>query len=38
MSMPPVVKWSYQWQPEAGTEEARLYSDFIIGKDWLGTH
>jgi coproporphyrinogen III oxidase len=38
MSMPPVVKWAYQWQPEAGSAEARLYSDFIIGKDWLGNH
>ncbi|ARU32082.1 coproporphyrinogen III oxidase [Sulfuriferula sp. AH1] len=35
MSMPPVAKWAYQWQPEAGTPEARLYSDFIIGKNWL---
>jgi coproporphyrinogen oxidase (EC 1.3.3.3) len=35
MSMPPVAKWGYQWQPEAGTPEARLYSDFIIGKNWL---
>jgi coproporphyrinogen III oxidase len=35
MSMPPVVKWRYNWQPEAGTEEARLYSDFLIHRDWL---
>ena len=35
MSMPPVAKWIYQWQPEAGTAEARLYSDFLIGKNWL---
>lgn len=37
MSMPPVAKWAYQWQPEAESPEARLYSDFIIGKNWLGT-
>ena len=35
MSLPPIVKWRYDWQPEAGSEEARLYSDFLIGKDWL---
>ena len=38
MSMPPVAKWIYQWQPEAGSAEARLYSDFIIGKNWLINH
>lgn len=37
VSMPPVVKWRYQWQPEAGTAEARLYSDFLTGKDWLAS-
>jgi coproporphyrinogen III oxidase len=35
MSLPPVVKWRYDWQPEAGTPEAQLYTDFLIGKDWL---
>ncbi|MES2832675.1 MAG: oxygen-dependent coproporphyrinogen oxidase [Pseudomonadota bacterium] len=35
MSMPPVVKWRYDWQPDAGSPEARLYSDFLIAKDWL---
>ncbi|HUW29104.1 MAG TPA: oxygen-dependent coproporphyrinogen oxidase [Sulfuriferula sp.] len=37
VSMPPVVKWRYHWQPEAGTAEARLYSDFLSGKDWLAS-
>ncbi|NBR27701.1 MAG: coproporphyrinogen III oxidase, partial [Betaproteobacteria bacterium] len=36
MSLPPTVKWRYDYQPPAGSEEARLYSDFLIGKDWLG--
>jgi coproporphyrinogen III oxidase len=36
MSLPPVVKWRYDWRPEAGSAEAKLYSDFLIGKDWLG--
>jgi len=35
MSLPPVVKWRYDWQPEPGTEEARLYSDFLRPRDWL---
>ncbi len=35
MSMPPSVKWRYAWQPEPGTEEARLYSDFLRPRDWL---
>ena len=36
MSMPPVVKWRYNWAPEAGTPEARLYSDFLRPRDWAG--
>jgi len=35
MSLPPVVKWRYNWQPEAGTPEARLYTDFLPHRDWL---
>lgn len=35
MSLPPVVKWRYDWRPEPGTPEARLYSDFLIARDWL---
>ena len=34
MSMPPVVKWRYAWQPEAGTPEARLYTDFLRPRNW----
>ncbi len=36
MSMPPVVKWRYAWEPEAGTPEAKLYSDFLRPRDWAG--
>ncbi len=36
MSLPPLVKWRYNWRPEPGTEEARLYSDFLRPRDWLG--
>jgi coproporphyrinogen III oxidase len=35
MSMPPLVKWRYDWQPEPGTPEARLYTDFLPPRDWL---
>jgi coproporphyrinogen III oxidase len=36
MSMPPIVKWRYDWKPEPGSPEARLYSDFLRPRDWLG--
>ena len=35
MSMPPSAQWRYDWQPESGTPEARLYSDFLRPRDWL---
>ena len=35
MSMPPLAKWRYDWKPEPGTPEARLYSDFLRPRDWL---
>jgi coproporphyrinogen III oxidase len=35
MSMPPVVTWRYDWQPEPGSPEARLYSHFLPVRDWL---
>lgn len=35
LSMPPIVKWRYDWKPEAGSPESKLYSDFLIEKDWL---
>jgi coproporphyrinogen III oxidase len=35
MSLPPLVKWRYNWQPEAGSAEATLYSDFLCSRDWL---
>jgi coproporphyrinogen III oxidase len=34
MSLPPVVTWRYDWQPQPGTPEARLYSDFLRPRDW----
>jgi coproporphyrinogen III oxidase len=35
MSMPPLAQWRYEWRPAPGTPEARLYSDFLIAKDWI---
>jgi coproporphyrinogen III oxidase len=35
MSLPPRVAWRYNWQPEPGSPEAKLYEDFLKPKDWL---
>lgn len=35
MSLPPLVKWQYNWQPEAGSPEAVLYDKFLVAQDWL---
>ena len=34
MSMPPLAAWRYDWKPQAGSAEARLYSDFLRPRDW----
>lgn len=36
MSLPPLVKWRYNWQPAVGTPEALLYEKFLRPYDWLG--
>jgi coproporphyrinogen III oxidase len=35
MSLPPMVKWRYDWKPEPGTPEARLYEDFLKPREWI---
>jgi coproporphyrinogen III oxidase len=35
MSLPPQVRWQYNWQPEAGTPEAELYEKFLKPQDWV---
>jgi coproporphyrinogen III oxidase len=35
MSLPPIVKWRYDWKPEPGSAEEKLYTDFLIGRDWV---
>ena len=37
MSLPPLVKWRYDWQPDAGSAEAKLYTDFLRPRDWLAS-
>ncbi len=34
MSLPPLVRWDYDWQPQPGSEEARLYEVFLTPRDW----
>ncbi|MGB0465916.1 MAG: oxygen-dependent coproporphyrinogen oxidase [Pontibacterium sp.] len=35
MSLPPEVRWSYDWHPEAGSEEAVLYERYLKARNWL---
>lgn len=35
MSMPPLVRWEYQYAPESDSPEAALYRDFLPPRDWL---
>jgi coproporphyrinogen III oxidase len=34
MSLPPLVRWRYNWRPEPGSPEARLYEEFLRPRDW----
>ncbi len=35
MSLPPLVRWEYDYQPEPGSPEHKLYTDFLRTRDWL---
>lgn len=35
MSLPPLVRWDYDWHPEPGSAEAELYDKFLIQREWL---
>ncbi len=35
MSLPPLVRWDYDWQPEPGSPEAELYDIYLQPTDWL---
>jgi len=38
MSLPPLVRWEYGYQPEAGTLESELYTTFLKPQDWANWH
>lgn len=35
MSLPPVVRWTYDWHPQPGSDEEKLYSRYLISRDWV---
>ena len=35
MSLPPRVRWEYDWQPESGSPEEKLHKDYLVARDWL---
>ena len=37
MSLPPRVEWRYDWHPEPGSPEERLYKEFLVPRDWAGS-
>ena len=36
MSLPPRVRWEYNWYPKPGSPEADLYENYLRPRDWLG--
>lgn len=35
ISLPPLVSWKYAEKPEEGSEEDRLYKEFLVAKEWI---
>ena len=35
MSMPPLARWEYGFEPAPGSPEERLYRDYLRPRDWL---
>jgi coproporphyrinogen III oxidase len=35
MSLPPLVRWQYKYEPEANSAEEKLYTDFLVIKEWI---
>jgi len=35
MSLPPHVEWKYNWMPEAGSAEEKLYKEFLVRREWV---
>jgi coproporphyrinogen III oxidase len=36
-SLPPEVCWRYDWRPEPGSPEARLFERYLVPRDWVDT-
>ncbi|RIK99316.1 MAG: oxygen-dependent coproporphyrinogen oxidase [Proteobacteria bacterium] len=34
-SLPPLCAWKYDWKPQPGSAEERLYTDFLRPRDWV---
>jgi len=37
MSLPPRVRWQYNWRPDAGSAEEKLYTEYLRPRDWLSS-
>lgn len=35
MSLPPLVSWHYNWEPQKGSQEAKLYEEFLQQREWI---
>ena len=35
MSLPPTVRWTYDWNPELGSEEEKLYEHYLKPRAWV---
>ncbi len=35
MSLPPLVRWEYDYQPAPGSPEAELYKKYLVRRDWI---
>ena len=35
MSLPPRASWRYDWKPQPGSPEEKLYRDFLRPREWL---
>ncbi|MDB3869770.1 oxygen-dependent coproporphyrinogen oxidase [Candidatus Thioglobus sp.] len=38
MSLPPLVRWEYQYEPESNSPEAELYEKFLKPQDWVNAN